>query len=242
MASSTETVQQINVGVWHNDLRAVYNTAPIGPGALALLQVCNLQLEQAATWVEGLSGDVFVQRGLGSFEDDFAATVEQLRACAVKYTEIAASSDPREVRYVAIQNFVAGPILDGRYPAPMVASLPRIGQRGIYVLPDGSGKGFGIAYRTATLWNQAVVAADVDARLGRETVPNAIRRMLSRAAVQVEVSAPGEDPTLRDVTADSLRTLADAPGAILRAVTGGLGPLLLGGVVVAGVLYLLLRE
>lgn len=240
--ATTETVQQINVGVWHNDLRSVYNTAPIGPGALALLEVCNLQLEQAAAWVEGLSGDVFVERGLGSWEDDYAATVEQLRACAVKYAEIATGPDPREVRYVALQNFVAGPILDGRYPAPMMAALPTIGRRGILTLPDGSGKGFGIAYRTATLWNQAVVAADIDNRLGREAVPNAIRGILTRAATQVEESAPGEDPTLRDVTGASLRTLAEAPGAILRAVTGGLGPLLVVGVVAGGLLYLLLRD
>lgn len=235
--ASREKPAQIVLGVWLPDLRATYETGRIWSGGQALLQVLGAQLEQASGYVAGLSGDVMLERGLGSWQADFVASVERLRYMATKFTEIARSADPPELKLVAMQNYIAGPILDGRYPAPMLAALAPEYKRGILVLPDGSGKGFGDAAASASLWNQAVVASDFDHTWTRGVLEDAVRRMLTTAAVQVEESAPGEYTTLADVTGDSLRALADAPGKILAAVGIGSGTLLVVGAG-AGVLLL----
>jgi hypothetical protein len=237
MATQEKSGTAINIPTWHRDLRATFETNKIGSGAVALLELINLQLAQAASYVGGLTGDLFVQRGLGSWPDDYEASSARLTWMVAKLNEIVSGSDPAEVKLVAIYNYVASPVLDGLYPADMLASLPQIGRRGIYVMPDGRGKSFGDAIASATLWNQAVVAGDVDRKLGDGWASNAIRSMLSQAATQIGRSAPGEPTTAADVTAGYLDALAAAPGKLLRAV-GGTNVLLYGGIAVAAVLAL----
>ena len=237
MATQEKSGTQINIPTWHRDLRETFNTNKLGSGAVALLELINLQLGQAASYVGGLTGDVFVQRGLGSWQDDFEASSARLTWMVGKLNEIVTGSDPAEVKLIAIYNYVAAPVLDGLYPADMLAALPRIALRGIFVMPDGRGKGFGDAVASATLWNQAVVAGDVDRKLGTGWANNAIRSMLTQVAVQLGRSAPGEPTTAADVTAAYLDALAAAPGKMLRAV-GGTNVLLYGGIAVAAVLAL----
>lgn len=240
--ATTETHSAINIGVWHKDLRATFELAPVGPGSVALLELLNLQQAQALTYVAGLSQDIFIERGLGSWTEDMAGAQERLAWMVAKLASIVGSSDNYEVKLVAIYNFIARPVLDGLYPQAMLDALSPVGRRGIIRKPDGGGKGFGDAFVSATLWNQAVVAGDIDRKLGNDWATNAVREVLTKAAIQLEKSAPGEDATLVDVVGDKLRALADVPGDVLRAITGGWLPVVVGGVVVGGVLYLLLRR
>lgn len=245
MASSTESAIQINVAAWHNDLRATYEAGKIGPGAVALLEVINLQLAQAATWTADVTEDVYIERALVSFNEDLAASRARLAWLVNKLAEIVASETIEANKVLAIHNWIARPVLDGHYPADMLSSpsLDRVALRGIAVKPDGSGKGMGEAYYSATLWNQAVIAGDINRKLGTGWATDAIRGVLTTVATQLERSAPGEDTTAADAVAEKLRDLADAPGAIFRAVTGSsawvLVPMLLAGVLV---LVLVLRR
>lgn len=220
--ATRESTSRIDIPTWLNDLRQVYDTSPITKGAQALLLLLNLQLEQAATYIGDLSGDGLVEAGIGQWRADFAASVERLRYMANRYSEIQTSGDNAETRLVAVFNFIAQPILRGVYPAPMVSALLPEYRRGIIVRPDGSGTGFGDAVASATLWNQAVIAGDIDNRLsplgGRTFIEDGIRRMFTRVREQVSTSAPGEDPTLADATAETLDKLAAAPGALLKAL------------------------
>lgn len=220
-----EQTARIIIPTWLADLRSVYESSRIGPGAVGLLELLDVQLEQAKGYVDQLSGDVFVERGLGSWREDHAASVARWEWMATRFAEIVGRGDPAEVRLIEIENFIAAPILRGRYPAPMMAALQPEHRRGIITQSDGSGVGFGDAVASATLWNSAVVAADIDGKLGplggRTAIEDSIRRMFSRAATQVRLSAPGEDPTLADATASTLETLAAAPGQLLQAIGAG---------------------
>lgn len=237
--------QQINIPTWLADLRAVYETNPTASGALALIDVLVLQHDQVVANLAGLSDDAFIEHGLtsGGFDADLSALRARLLWMATRYGQIQASGNTGEVELAEVYNFVARPILDGRYPQEMLDGLNPEDRRGIVQLPDGGGgKGFGDAVASATLWNQAAVAGNFDARLGKGWAIESMREIISNAAKQVAASAPGENPTLRDVTADALQDIADAPGALLRAVGGnalvwGLG--IGAGLVVA---YMLLRD
>lgn len=238
--ASEKLSSRIDLGVWTKDLRRTFDTSPLGSGAVALLSILNLQLGQSASYVSDLSGDLFVERGLGSWPADHEAATLRLRWMVAKLETIASSDDPREVKLAAIYNYVARPVLDGLYPADMLAELPASAKRGIIVMSDGRGKGFGDAVVSASLWNQAVVAGDIDRRFGKAAGLDAIRAVLTQVAVQLETSAPGEDPTWADQTIAQLKVLAAAPGKILAAVGGP--NLLLYGAIAAAVVFLVVRE
>lgn len=216
-----ETTAQIVIPVWLKDLRATFETAPGASGSQALLMLLALQYDQTVAMVQQLSDDAFVLRGLKSFAADLRASYARTKYLARRYLEIVESNDPLALKLVNVRNYIAGPILDGRYPADMMAALNPEDRRGIIMQPGGGGRGFGDAVFSATLWNQAAVVGDFDAKLGGDWATNAMRELFSTVAMNLEESAPGDDPTLRDVTIDTLRKVADAPGALLKAVGAG---------------------
>ena len=240
--ATTEAPPQINVGEYLRNLRRIFDTQPVGRGTLALLEMVSLQLSQAAGWLAQLSPDAIVQRSAQPLIDDVKAAQERLGYMLTKSRAIVDSTDPHEVKLLSLYGFVAKPILDGVYGAPMMAELPISARRGITLQPGGTGKSFGDAFVAATSWNQAVVAANVDASMGRGWAADLLRESISKIAVQLQLSAPGEDPTAADATVNALRQLAAAPGALLQAVTG-FSPraLLIAGVVLV-VLVVALRR
>ena len=243
MAMQEKNPTRLLIPQWHRATRETFESDKIGAGAVGLLSMINLLQGQSAGYVADLSGDQFIARGLGSWHDDWSAVSARLTWMVAKLGDIAASGDPDEVKLVAIYNYVARPVLDGNYPADMIAALPAIAQRGIRTLPDGSGTGFGDAVWSATLWNQAVVAGDLDRKLGAGWARDAVRSLLTQVATQLERSAPGDAPTAADLTVGVLQRIAKAPGQILAAV-GGPNLMLWAGVAVAGgvALFLVTRE
>lgn len=241
MATQEKLSARIDLAAWVKGMRGIFDTAPIGNGAVALLEVLNLQLGQSASYVGDLTGDVFIQRGLGSWQDDHAAVSARLSWMVTKLQSIVSSADPYEVKLVAIFNYIAQPILNGVYPADMVAELPAIGKRGIVVMTDGRGKSFGDAVASASLWNQAAVAGDMDRKLGNTWVQDALRSVFTQAAIQLQRSAPGEPTTSADVTVAALEAAAAAPRRFVEAIAGKNVWLYAGGAAVVA-LYLLFRE
>ncbi len=226
--STTEETMQINVAVWHNDLRDVYNAAKTGAGAVAVLEVINLQLAQAAGWVADVTDDVFIEKSLANWREDYAAAQARLGVLVTELRRIIDSADTLSNKALAIHNFIARPVLDGIYPKDLVAKFPTLGKRGLTLQPGGTWKGQGDAYWSATLWNQAVIAGDINRKLGSDWATNAIRGTLTKVAEQLATSAPGEDPTAADAVIKALQKVADAPGDIFRAVTG-LSPIVVAG-------------
>lgn len=232
-ASSTENAIQINVAVWHNDLRDVYNSAKRGAGAVAVLEVINLQLAQAAEWTADITDDVFIEKALTSWREDHAAAQARLTVLVAELATIIGSDDTESVKVLRIYNFIARPTLDGIYPRELVAKFDAVGRRGLVLQPGGSWKGQGDAYWSATLWNQAVIAGDINRKLGSDWATNAIRGTLTKVAEQLATSAPGEDPTAADAAIKALQKIADAPGDLFRLVTG-VSPWVVVGVAAAG--------
>jgi hypothetical protein len=237
--------QQLNIGVWKRDLAEVYRSNTVGAGSVALLQLINLQLGQASTMIGALSDDAFVQRGIKDWRIAYNASNWRLGWMIRKLQSIA-EDKLHATRALSIWNYVGRPVLEGLYPADMMAEIDAAGMAyGIRPVngrdwSDG-GKSFGEAFAAATLWNQAATVSDFDATLGTGWATNVVRSWLTETARQLEQSAPGEAPTIADATVVVLRRLADAPGDILRAV--GISPVMvavtIGGVLV--VLYLLSR-
>lgn len=237
--------QQINIGVWKRDLGEVYRSNTIGAGSVALLQLINLQLGQAATMVGALSDDAFIQRGIKDWRRGYDASNWRL-AWMIRKLQAIAEDKLHANRALSIWNFVGRPVLEGLYPAEMMEAIAAAGMDfGIRPVngvnwKDG-GKSFGEAFAAATLWNQAAAVSDFDATLGTGWATNVVRSWLTETARQLERSAPGEDPTIADATVKVLNRLAEAPGDILRAV--GISPVVV-VVTIAGVvtiLYLLSR-
>lgn len=233
---------QINVAVWHDDLRGIFETEELGAGALALVEIVALQLDQARGFVEGLSGDVLLERGLGEWQQDYDAAAARIGWIATKFKRISEGPETPEVKLAAVWNFVARPILDGVYPTAMMADLPAFAKRGITAQGDGSGRGMGEAYGSATLWNQAVTASDLDHHYSDDFLTNAYRKMLSNVVVELQRSAPTEQPTWADKTVVAVEAVADAPRALLEAI-GVTSLLVWGGVAVgaAVILYIVLN-
>lgn len=231
--ATTETPPQINVAVYLRDLRAIFETQPVGRGSLALLEMVSLQLSQAAGWLAQLSPDAIVQRSAQPLIDDVAAAQARLGYMLSKASAIASSADVYATKLLQIYTFVANPILNGVYAPEMMRDLPQSARRGITLQPGGQGKSQGEAFIAATSWNQSVVAANVDASMGRGWAADLLRESISKIAVQLQLSAPGEDPTAADATVAAVRQLAAAPGALLQAITG-VSPraLLIAGVVI----------
>ncbi len=221
--------QQINIGVWHRDLASVFEAGKVGPGVVALLQLMNLQLGGAHEMVGGLSDDAYVQRGLKSWRDDYAAVNGRLGWYLARLKEIVDRGATDATRAIDLWTLIARPVLQGEFRKDIVDDLrtKRL-LRGITVRTDGSGKSFGDAIAAATLWNQAAAVYEHDAHLGTGWATNIYRSWLTETARQLERSAPGEDATLADRTIEVLRDLADAPKLLfeipgLSTLAWGLG-------------------
>jgi hypothetical protein len=229
---------QLNVSVWHDDLREVFGSSELGAGALALVQIVMLQLDQAKGMVDGLSGDVFVERGLGTWKEDYDASFARIVWIADKLRKISESSDGKEVKLAAVYNFVARPILDGLYPKEMLDELPTFAKRNITAKSDGGGEGVGEAYASATLWNQAAVAGQFDNAQSNDWLSDRYREILSEAIVKIQTSAPGETPTWGDATVKVIEKIKEGADALIEPIASalmwigiGVGVIVFGGVV-----------
>ena len=240
-----ETASRIDYPRWIAGLRAVYNSDPTGAGGVALLKILVLQLAQAHDMVAGMSNDAFIQRGFVTWRDDWDAVNVRVGWMIGKLQRIVDSGNPREVQLVEIHNFVARPILDGLYPAEMLAGVSAAnpsGLRGIRMRPGGGGKSFGDAFASATLWNQAASVGDLDRAQGSGWAANAIRSLLTTVEVQLQRSAPREQPTWADAASKAIDKIKDAPAALLNAVTGGWGAPVLALGVTLGIAWWLSRR
>lgn len=220
------SVEQINVAVWLRGLANVYETDTIGGGTVALLRLLALQLAHAHDLVGSLSDDAFVQRGIASWRRDYDRAQWFMGWLVRRLDQIADSTDDEPAtRALRIWNDVARPILEGHYTAELCTAAVAAGHA--MRLANGrdcadGGKDFGVAFASATLWNQAAAATDLPQARDAGWATNLYVAWLTEVAHQLEVSAPGEDPTLRDRTVEVLRALAATPAALLRTI--GISP------------------
>lgn len=223
--------QQIEIGAWKKGLAQVFESNTIGGGAVALLQVLNLQLGQANEMIATISADAFVQRDLDDWRKAYTAANFRLGWMIARLKTIVDGGADESTRALEIWNFIGAPVLQGRYPAEMAEAFAA-GNATAGITPRNGkdwsegGQGFGEAFAAATLWNQAAVASNFAATQGSGWAHSVVAGWLTETARQLERTAPGEKPTIADATVVVLRRLAAAPGDLLRAV--GLDPWLIG--------------
>lgn len=225
-------------------------TAPSYEAIYAALVFDGALLSDAQEMWNAMSPDVYVERGLAQWERDFKRHALQL-----DILERTGVKEARAGKFSTIDRDFVRPFLDGvwgEWVAENYASEP--GGRppqGDPVFPPTAGpetvdgktvwKARAYAAETASLWNQVYVAWSFDRELG---AADRLGIILNRAVSELEESAPGEDPTLRDKAVQFLKNAGDAlnEGALNLLESVGGGALAVGRVVgVAAAIYLGLR-
>lgn len=197
----------------------------------AMLVFDEALINDAVEMYEGMSQDVYVERGIGQWKRDLSRHANQLdlmRRTAIKQAKLGKFTDVDRdfVRpfldgvwgsWVA-DNYAGEP--DGRPPLDDAVFPPSAGPE----LVDGVRvwKTKAYAAESASLWNQVYVAWSFDREMG---AADRFGVLFNNAAAQLEESAPGEDPTLRDKAVKALRDAGDAFGQgalnLLEAVGSG---------------------
>lgn len=225
-------------------------TAPSYEAMYAALLLDAALVKDAREMWASMSPEVYIERGLRQWKRDLSRHLNQLdmlnktgikEAKAGKFDRV----DRDFVRPFldgvwgewVVANYAAEP--DGRPPPEDAVFPPTAGPE----LIDGKTlwKARAYAAESAMLWNQVAVAWSFDRELGAN---DRLGIIFTDVASQLEESAPGEDPTLRDKAVKFLRDTANAlnDGALNLLESVGSGALAVGRVVGIGLaIYLGLR-
>lgn len=228
----TEHPNQLDIVAWHRMLRDLYVADPLS-GSLAALTVMDDAMRAAAELRLGATWDQIVTRGLVIWDRDFAA--EQLRLARLReFVELSKTIDDVSVRDLYLTANVYDPIFRGRYPADWFGSMSKVAQSNMRGSTDGTLRMLGgDASGVATLYNQM---SALQALTGDRTL-EWLGAAFNAAALQLEVSAPGEAPTAADAVRDAIDKAAATTGDLLASV-GGKVALVVGGLALVGGLLL----
>lgn len=207
-------------------------------------------IDDAVEMFEGMSQDVYVERGLSQWKKDLSRHANQLdmmRRSGIK--------EARAGKFEHVERDFLRPFLDGiwgGWVAKNYAGEP--GGRppqGDPVFPPSAapetidGKDVFVtssyAADTASLWNQVYAAWSFDREIG---AADRFGVIFNNAAAELERAAPGEDPTLRDKAVKVVRDAAEAlnEGALNLLEAVGSGGLAVARWVGIGIgVYLLVR-
>lgn len=240
MAEATPRVQ-VNTGAFASFLRRIYQAGPLDRGALAIVACVDQVLSRARDVRNALSPDVYLERGLQTWDRD--ATALGLRIGI--YLDVIRESltVPRAQRLQIVDSRVSWPILLGIYNADLFTNATHAATANLTKRPDGNYALLGgDAVLAASLLNRALAASDADtaALWGAESK---LRNVFATVRAEMEQSAPGEETTVADGVLDGLQAAEDAVGTLVAKITeSSLAlKLVIGGAVLAGV-WLLLRE
>lgn len=196
-------VDDINVAAWLKMLARINDEAPGYDGARASLTLTELIVETTEQTLAVLSQDVFIQRGLAPLRDELALLRSRIDSYGSALDDVAGATEgPALAKQVDTAELVRLALLTGYQSPP----LPHLAM--------------GDAALAATLYNQVIQAAAVDAEQNEalatiypdslgftDATRNKLREWLTGAETQLAESAPGEAPTIRDKV---VRTLEDA--------------------------------
>lgn len=220
-----------NVDALLSWLRSIYGAEKGPASAHAVALIVWGVAEQARALRAEVAADVFVERGLTSWDAELAGL--QARFADWYWPRLAEG----------LHIVVADGLLDGEWPPSLAnTDVPDVTQGLRLVEAAGHGgvtltrfEGMADAALAASLVNQALEVVELTDELGG-TLTEGFRDVVSSAMVELgETAAPGEDPTLRDELANRVNAgVDDALDDIMGAIGDAVGFVLKGAALLGG--------
>lgn len=240
--AETVVVPQVEVSNWKKAVEGIFAANKTsGRGTLAIIAMVDDLRFKALGVRNPISDDIYIARGLGNWDERAAALGMRVGYYLAELKRLLEPMDAA-IRWSMMYTRIVAPILYGKFPAVMFDELPTSATAGIRIGADGNGSSFGDAVESATLWNQAVWARQSD-DLAPWWAISEFRGVMTEASRQLELSAPGEDPTATDAVVNALKKAGDGAAGLFDAVGGNtLVKVVLGGVFALGVLYVFIKR
>lgn len=232
--------QNIGLTQWQNMLRSVYYAGPLAGGALAVCALTAKVLAGALEIRDANRSDELIQRSLVTWDAEAEGLLQRLSRY-LDFLRTANQLDPAS-RLLQIQAYVGEPLLTGKIPGEFFEGLPVSARAGVRFDSEGNGRVLGgDGARAATLWNQVLAALTVAPEPGFTL--DLLASAFSDAALQLEQSGPGEDPTAADAVATTLDTAATGVSTLVGAIAGNTTvKVAVGAALGLGLLWLLSRR
>ena len=224
--------RRIAVDTWTREWRAGYRAAPTRASLLVIVVALQDQAELMRTIRSGLP--FVTAQHLRQWDRDFLTYEQRLKAYR---SEISWDpSNPIATEKYAREN-VALPLLDGIYPGE--PNSPVLDPWFIGLTP---GDDLPDVTRAAMLWNQITAAAAAEKENRDWFVNNEVDVLildwLAKALVELERSAPGEDPTMMDGAVEWVDRMANNVGELVVPIVVG-GGLAAAAITIALLLWLM---
>jgi len=195
--------KRINVAAFTNSMRSLYDLAPSMTALLAILGV----LVELTGRITELRGQIMIPALNEMLKRQWDPRMTALRADLNSIMEdVGTHPDESDIPISELRDNIAGALLYGKHKA--------------YWEPDPWMRQMAVVTWAASMWNQLLEVARLNAQTMREYPPGyiVIAESIIMAEKQLSESAPGEDPTIRDKISDGLDDIADGAEDLFKAI------------------------